>query len=160
MGVASTGTSAWNTFTTVLRGLFSVAGMVAGGPGGWMAAANLGDMVVSGKFKNIGLGSPAPRTNVATGSGAAAAASYFSGDAPSSRAGSGGYGFASSPVIGYQGALVNQPNSPALATANLGTSKAATSTLKLTPAGVSTTQQAETPWGAILVTVGLVALLS
>lgn len=126
------------------------------------AALSLGKMFSNGEHTKMmkDFGSAPPSTRVATGSGAAAAASYFSGDAPSSRAGSGGYGFASSPVIGYQGALVNQPNSPALATANLGTSKAATSTLKLTPAGVSTTQQAETPWTAILVTVGLVALLS
>lgn len=126
------------------------------------AALGLGKMFYNGEHTKMmkDFGSTAPTTNVATGTGAAAAASYFSGDAPSSRSGSGGYGFASSPVIGYQGALVNQPNSPALATANLGTSKAAASTLKLTPAGVSTTQQAETPWTAILVTVGLVALLS
>jgi len=161
VGVASApATSAWNVLSTILRGLFSLVGAASGGVGAIPHVVNLVDMGVSGKFKNISFGSPAPGTNVATGSGATAAASYFSGDTPGSRAGSGGSSFYSSPVIGYQGAVVNQPNSPALATTNLGATKAANSTLRMTPAGVSTTQQADTPWAAILVTVGLVALLS
>lgn len=141
---------------TAGRTLLAILGIASGTPSGIIG----GGLGITSLVKSGAYGSPAPTTRVATGTGAAAAASFFSGEAPSSRGGSGASSFNSSPVIGYQGALVNQPNSPALATANLGTSKAAASTLKLTPAGVSTTQQADTPWGAILVTVGLLALLS
>ncbi len=143
------------------RTVLSLQQMIAGGPVGFVSGLiSIIQQGLNGEFKSLGFGSAPPSTAVSAGSGASQTAAAFSGESSG-----GGYRGSSSysssfgsPVIGYQGALVNQ-GSPAMATANLSTTPAAA---KAQPAGVviQTQQQDGFPWGGLLLAVGAAALLS
>ncbi len=143
------------------RTVLSLQQMIAGGPFGFVSGLmSIIQQGLNGEFKSLGFGSAPPSTAVSAGSGASQTAAAFSGESfgggyPRSSSSSSSFG---SPVIGYQGALVNQ-GSPALATANLSTTPAAA---KAQPAGVviQTQQQDGFPWGGLLLAVGAAALLS
>jgi hypothetical protein len=161
-GVAEAKTDVPRALLTLGSMLLSFLGLAnpATAPG---AALSLGRVFYNGDHtrmaKDFGFGSPAPRTAVTSGRGAAAAASYFSGEGGGQRSSSysSNYGFGGSPVIGYQGAVVNPATSPALATANLG-AKSATPIAR--GAGAATQPTSETPWGAIALAAVGIALLS
>lgn len=149
-------------FLTLGRTLLSLAGLSnpVTAPG---SILSLGGMGYNGEFKKLGFGSAPPSTAVSAGSGAAETAAAWSGESSNgyttfTRTGSSSSSYGS-PVIGYQGALVNK-GSPALATANLSNTPAAAAKAK--PAGVAlqTQQQDGFPWGGLLLAVGAAALLS
>lgn len=93
--------------STVLSTGFSLSALIAGGPPAWAAALGLAKTYNSGAYGKIGaaFGSPAPSTNVTAAPGATQAANnWFSGGSGSGR----GSVVSGSPVIGWQGAPVNQ----------------------------------------------------
>jgi hypothetical protein len=149
-------------FLTLGRALLGVAGLT--NPATMKSSVvSLGGMIYNGDYKKLGFGSAPPSTAVSNGSGAAETAAAWSGESSNgyttfTRTGSSSSSYGS-PVIGYQGALVNK-GSPALATANLSNTPAAAANAK--PAGVAlqTQQQDGFPWGGLLLAVGAAALLS
>lgn len=168
-GVGSASTAPVVSSETKLRGTLTVGRtvltlgqMAAGGPVGFISGLiSLIQQGLNGDYKALGFGSAPPNTNVSAGSGAATAAAAWSGGpdgwSGGSRSSSSSYG---SPVIGYQGAIVNQAISPAYASANLSTPATAA---KAQPQGVVITSQQPTggsPWAGVLLALGAVALMS
>lgn len=115
-GSAFANVATWDNLKTAFRTVLGIMGMASGGVVAASSAINLGDMYRSGAYGKFG--SAAPSTNVSSGSGATTAFSAWnSGDQSPSYRGSDSAGvYQGSPVIGWQGAIVNAP-APATPTA-------------------------------------------